>query len=175
MYISSTGHADHDQDVAAGTAGRRSFGSQPVCERWLMMPMLPDALGRSPRYDAEVRDQLRRDVVHHQREQRLVGVPLCLEEGGGMPPQIAPASMLRQEHHAGSARSSAARRAGVIMHAGGGEAAHQGLTLGADVPKAHLERGGNGRGRYTAASLRRGWSPTSCGGRCRTRLLMIVL
>jgi len=49
---------------------------------------LPRALGDFP-HDDEIRDELGRDIVHHQGEERLVRVPFGLEEGRDKAPQRA--------------------------------------------------------------------------------------
>ena len=99
---------------------------------------LTGAFGHLP-YDDKVGGQLHGDVVHHQGEQRLVGVPSGLEEGG----QEAPYGAGQQR---GRQRDDDQQEIGDLAaqqdHAGGGgQAADQGLPLGADVPEAHLECG----------------------------------
>ena len=94
--------------------------------------------------DAEVRDQLRRDIVHHQREQRLVRIPLCLEERRNAAPNRT-SEHTGQQHH--EYQRPVRQHIAQENHAtGGGKAAHQRLTFAADVPEAHLKRRGNGEG-----------------------------
>ena len=87
--------------------------------------------------DAEVRDQLRRDIVHHQREQRLIRIPLCLEQRRDAAPNRA-GKHTGQQHH--EYQRPVRQHVAQENHAtGGGKAAHQRLTFAADVPKAHLK------------------------------------
>ena len=78
------------------------------------------------------------DIVHHQGEQRLVGVPFGLEEGGQEAPYGAGQQRSRQRD---DDQQEIGDLAAQQDHAGGGgQTADQGLTLGADVPEPHFER-----------------------------------
>ena len=99
---------------------------------------LTGALGHLPDND-KVGGQLHGDIVHHQGEQRLVGVPFGLEEGGQEAPYGAGQQRSRQRD---DDQQEIGDLAAQQDHAGGGgQAADQGLPLGADVPEAHLECG----------------------------------
>ena len=103
---------------------------------------LAGALGHLP-HDDEEGDQLSGHIVHHQGEQGLVGIPLCLEEGGNGSPDGAC-------QNAGDDHNEDQQPVGDLItqqdHAGrGGKTAHQHLTFTADVPEAHLEGGGDGQ------------------------------
>ena len=134
--VHEAGHNGHDQDGQhIGVADLR----QPTGPCGLVDDTdLAGALGHLP-YDDEVGGQLHGDVVHHQGEQRLVGVPLGLEEGGQEAPQSA-------GQQGGDQGNDDQCRVGQLIiqrnHAGGGgQTADQGLTFSADVPEAHLEGG----------------------------------
>ena len=98
---------------------------------------LARALGDLPDDDEEGH-QLRCHVVHHQGEQRLVGIPLGLEDGGDHAPDGAGGHT--GEDHDGD-EQVVWQLVAQQDHAGrGGKTAHQHLALAADVPKAHFER-----------------------------------
>ncbi len=100
---------------------------------------LPAPLGTSHTM-MKVGCQLGGDIVHHQGEQRLIGVPFGLEEGGRKPQMSAGQQCRRPEmtsdqHEFGDLVSQQ------IMQAARSQTANEDLTLGADVPEAHLEGG----------------------------------
>ena len=107
---------------------------------------LARALGHFP-HDDEERGELCRDVVHHEREERFVRVPLGLEEGGDEGPQAAgEEAPQRACRDGGDDHNDDEKTVGDLAakadHAGrGGKAADEHLTLGTDVPETHLERG----------------------------------
>ena len=133
-------HKDHQQVFL--TADHR----QPASLRALVDDAdLTGALGDLPHDDEEGR-KLGGDIVHHQGEQRFIGVPLGLEEGGEEAPESARSQCRGQrdqdQHCVGELVSQ-------TDHAGSrGQTANEHLTLGADVPKAHFE-GGRHRQRNT--------------------------
>jgi len=97
-----------------------------------------------PRAALQPADHADDDVVHHQGEQSLVGVPAGLEEGGDQRPNAA-------GHGARSAHDEQQHGAGDLTdpvegEVGGGDGAGRDLTLGADVPEAHLEAWSDGQG-----------------------------
>ena len=99
---------------------------------------LAGALGHLP-YNGKG-DQLRGHIIHHQRKQRVVGVPFCLENGGNYRPDGA--SRDAGGHH-DEDQQPVGQHVAQIDHAGcGSQAADEHLTLAADVPEAHFERRG---------------------------------
>ena len=98
------------------------------------------ALGVRPLV-AEVSDYLRCDVVHHQREERLVGVPLRLEERGDESPYRARNNA--RYNHNGEEKIGRELVAEEDHACRCCEAAHESLSLCADVPEFHLECGGD--------------------------------
>ena len=97
-----------------------------------------------PRAALQPRDNADDNVVHHQGEQRLIGVPLGLEEGGNSTPHAA-------RHQGASQHDGNENIVGNLVaqqnHAGGGcKAAHQHLTLAAHVPEFHPKRRGDCQG-----------------------------
>lgn len=86
---------------------------------------------------AEIEDDLRGDVIHHQGEERLVGIPLRLEEAGDHAPDRAEHNgQQRHEDEQWNGRQLVAE----AHQDHGAEAADQELTLCADVPEPHLKR-----------------------------------
>ena len=84
--------------------------------------------------------QLNGHIVHHEREERLIGVPVGSEESGDEAPDRAGH---RAGHEHDHQQQGSLQAVSQIDHAGGGcDAADQNLTLRTDVPKAHLESGG---------------------------------
>ena len=96
-----------------------------------------------PRTALQPADDADDDVVHHESEERFVGVPLGLEEGGDQRPDAAGDSA-RQTHdeEQDSGRDPADPVEGEVAR---GDGARGDLALGADVPEAHLEAGGDGQ------------------------------
>ena len=77
------------------------------------------------------------DIVHHQGEQGLVGIPLGLEEAGDQAPDTA-----QQEgggNHADKEENVGHFSCEVAHEEHGTDGAHQHLAFRADVPEAHLE------------------------------------
>ena len=104
---------------------------------------LARALRHFPDDDEEC-SELGCDVVHHEREERLVGVPLRLEERRKKAPQRA----CRDGGDEHDENQNAVRKL-VAQHdhtCRGGKTADQDLTFCADVPEAHLECGRDGKG-----------------------------
>ena len=134
-------HDQHDQHIPAEVAviALREHVRQPA----LLAGGVDDADGVRAEGVLPLRHeegrQLDGDVVHHQREERLVRVPAGLEEAGQEAPRRA-GDKARDHHH----KDEHHRRQRLeIDHAGRrGDAADEDLPLGADVPELHLERGG---------------------------------
>ena len=85
-------------------------------------------------------DSLNRDVVHHQREQSFICVPLCFEDRGKNRPDHA-------RNKAGNKHECPKQTVGdfsaEIEHdCGCGKCSDKSLSVAADVPELHLERGG---------------------------------
>ena len=102
------------------------------------------ALPALPGPALEPADHADDDIVHHQGEESLVGVPLGLEKGGDQGPE-APGQRARQPHHQqqhGGGQAVCPEEGEVA----GGDGSGGDLALRADVPKAHLEAGGDGQG-----------------------------
>ena len=103
---------------------------------------LASALRHFPDDDEEC-SELGCDVVHHEREERLVGVPLRLEERRKKAPQRA----CRDGGDEHDENQNAVRKL-VAQHdhtCRSGKTADQDLTFRADVPEAHLKRRSNGK------------------------------
>ena len=125
----------HDDDVQQILRGA-DLGQPPGLGQLVDDADLSGALGDLPDDDEEG-DDLRGDIVHHQREERLVGVEAGLEPGRDHGPDGAcgcargdhdgdqqPAGQLvAQQDHAGCSR----------------KAAGQDLSVTAEVPAAHAE------------------------------------
>ena len=136
-------HAQHRDDEDVQQVALSADDRQPAQLGLLVDDAdLARALGGLPHH-AEEGDQLGGDVVHHQREQRLVGVPLGLEEGGDAAPD-GPGQDAGDDHaeddgpvgeHVAQHYHARRRR----------ETARQGLALAAHVPEAHPERRGDGQ------------------------------
>ena len=78
-------------------------------------------------------------IVHHQREERLVGIPLRLEGGGDHTPDAAAHQTGRGHNQQQRGRGNGGAEG---THDSSGEhAADQNLPLRADVPEFHLEGG----------------------------------
>ena len=135
-----SGHKSHDQN---GQKILITHCGQPASVAILIdNTNLTCALRHFPD-DDEIGGKLHGNVVHHQGEQGLVGVPLGLEEGGQEAPDGAGHDRSRQRDNDQHGRGYLVAQQD---HAGGGgQAADHRLTLGADVPKAHLEGRGNGQ------------------------------
>ena len=101
------------------------------------------SLGHFPDDDV-IRRKLCCYVVHHQREQRFVGIPARLEEGGQEAPQCA--GGYSRNYHYEDEKAVGQLIAEADHAGGGGEAAYEHLTLRAYVPEAHLECGGDSKG-----------------------------
>ena len=91
----------------------------------------------------KILNQLHGNIVHHQSEQGLVGVPVCLEKCRDEAPCGA-GNHCRRQH-----QKHQHRRGHLIVkiqhHNCRGKTAHQGLPLGAGIPETHPERGGHGK------------------------------
>ena len=86
----------------------------------------------------EERNQIHRDIVHHQREERLVGIEKRLEHGGNDRPDRACRDACDKHDEA---HERIGQRAAQIVHAHSArKAAHEHLTVAAEVPEAHPER-----------------------------------
>ena len=102
------------------------------------------ALAALPGPALEPADHTDDDVVHHQGEQRLIGVPPGLEKGGNQGPHAAGNGSGDAHDHQQHGGGKAARpEEGEVA---GGDGPRGDLALGADVPKAHLKAGGDGQG-----------------------------
>ena len=139
--VHKAGHQGHNKD---GQQEIIANGGQPTGPGILVDNTdFTGTLGNLPNND-EVGGELHGDVVHHQGEQGLIGVPLGLEEGGQEAPNGTGHQRSDERNH------DQQRRGNLVTQqdhaAGGGQAADHRLTLGADVPKAHLEGGGHGQG-----------------------------
>ena len=109
-----------------------------------------------------VAGQLDGHIVHHQGEQRLIGVPLCLEGGGDDAPDAA-------AQQAGGCHDHQQDRSGdgvaIGPHeTGGHDAADEHLALGADVPELHLEGGGQAHADAQQSHGVADGDPTAAGG-----------
>ena len=107
---------------------------------------LGDNLGAGPALPGaalEPAHQADDDVVHHQGEERLVGVPFCLEKGGDQGPDAA-GNRAGQTHDGQQHRPWQPPRP-EQGEVGGRNGPGGDLPLRADVPEAHLEAGGDGQ------------------------------
>ena len=137
VHRDQDGHDQNDQD------GKSVFRSKDLGKPAALGLTVDHAdcvgtLGILPDADQEI-DDLRRHIVHHQREQGLIRVEIRLEKGRNDAPEHTGNSaysdnedqrdgqgkLITQVDHERRARS----------------AAHQDLSFRADVPKAHPERG----------------------------------
>ena len=131
------GHDEHDQD------GKTIFRAKYLGEPAALGLRVDDAdrigsLGILPDADQEV-DDLRRHVIHHQGEQGLIGIKVRLEEGRNDAPQHTG----NGTHHNNEDQCDRqGKRVAKIDHERcARRAAHQNLSLCADVPEAHPESG----------------------------------
>ena len=94
--------------------------------------------------DDEERGELGRDVVHHEGEKRLVGVPLCLEKRRKEAPQSARCqSGCEHDENQDAVRELVAEHDHTCR---GRKTADEHLTFCADVPEAHFKRRCDGEG-----------------------------
>ena len=81
-------------------------------------------------------DHIQGDVVEHQGQQGFIGAEPGFEEGGNQPPEAA-------ADHAGQQHGRQQQPVGPVAvknaEIGGGDRAHDDLSLAADVPEFHLE------------------------------------
>ncbi len=91
---------------------------------------------RHPNFD-EIKHDLERDIVHHKREKRFVGVPSRFEERRNNRPYNACHDRYHEHKHD---KSCVGHLAAAIEHARTcTECADKHLSFCADVPKSHLE------------------------------------
>ena len=141
-------HADaderHDDDVQQVLA--RSHLRQPACLCALVNDAdLAGAFGHFP-HDDIVGNQLSGDVVHHQGEQRLIGVPLGFEHRRNPGPDRAGDNAA--DHHQEDKQPVGDLVAEEDHTGRSSKAAHQHLSFSAEVPAAHAEGRRHGQ-RYT--------------------------
>ena len=98
----------------------------------------PDDIGAGLiRHLEEVFHKLNGNIVHHQGEQRFVGVPVCLEKRRNNTPDDA-GKDCRDRHNENE--QAIGDLASQHQHAhGGGQTANEHLALGAGIPEAHAE------------------------------------
>ena len=160
--VHEPGHQGYNKD---GQQEIVANGGQPTSPGILVNDAdLTGTLGNLPNND-EVGGELHGDVVHHQGEQGLIGVPLGFEEGGQEAPNGTGHERSNERNHDQQRRGHLVRQKDHA--AGGGQAADHRLPLGADVPEAHLEGGGHGqRDTQQNGHITEGYADAAGGAKC---------
>ena len=120
-------HAEHLRQAGAGIKLRDDLRTGAAFPRTTLQPP----------------DHADDDVVHHEREERLVGVPFRLEERRDKAPHAAGQRACERHDEQQHPRRHLARP--VERKIGCRDGAGRDLALGADVPEAHLEARRNGQ------------------------------
>ena len=120
------------------------FLAEQLREPAVLGPLVDDAHGIGAHgifpQGHKVAGELDGHVVHHQGEQRFIGVPHSLEGGGHHAPRRT--SQQADHRHDDQQQGGGDIAAEGPHKPGGDDAADEDLSLGADVPEAHLEGGG---------------------------------
>ena len=112
--------------------------------------------------NAEEGGQLDGNVVHHQCEKCFVCVPVGLEDGRDQSPDQAGSQA--GGDHCQKQQSSGKRITAAAHYGSGGDASHQDLSLGSDVPETHFKsRGDSQRDSQQDHRIAQGIPGTSAG------------